>query len=199
MAAAQGARHAQVHRLQPRSYGKTLGNGYITKKPKKKRTSAQVIAESEPDDHGSVRLRINPQNAGPAPRIHYAEDGPVTESSAQLKDHTSTAAFRVNFLVVDPSGQFETGDPVTWSNKLVLRNKLSEKDGERNVELLVAPKAPSVTRLTAASRATARPTRSRLPSVTAKCFFARLPRRRARDQGGVRFPVKGKRRRRSTT
>ena len=118
-----------------------LGNGYVTKKPKKKRTSAQVIAESEPDDEGSVRLRVNPQNAGPAPRIHYAEDAPVSESSPQLKDNPLlTTALRVNFLVCDPSGQYETGDPVTWSNKLVLRNQLSEQSGKRNVELFVAPR-----------------------------------------------------------
>ena len=36
-----------------------LGNGYVTKKPQKKKTSVQVIAESEPDDDGKVRLRIN--------------------------------------------------------------------------------------------------------------------------------------------
>jgi hypothetical protein len=34
-----------------------LGNGYVTKKPKKKRTSAQVITETQPDDTGRVRLR----------------------------------------------------------------------------------------------------------------------------------------------
>lgn len=118
-----------------------LGNGYVTKKPKKKRTSAQIIPESEPDDKGKVRLRINPQNAGPAPRIHYAEDAPVSDSSAQLKDQAyTTGALRVNILVCDPSGQYETGDPVTWSNKLVLRNQLSEKGGKRSVELFVAPK-----------------------------------------------------------
>jgi len=118
-----------------------LGNGYVTKKPKKKRTSAQVVAESEADDEGKVRLRINPQNAGPAPRIYYAEDAPVTETSTLLKDQTySTAALRVNFLVCDPSGQYETGDPVTWSNKLALRNLLSEKDSKRSVGLFVAPK-----------------------------------------------------------
>jgi hypothetical protein len=118
-----------------------LGNGYVTKKPKKKRTSAQVIADSEPDDEGRVRLRVNAQNAGPAPRIHYATDAPVTESSPQLKDQAlSTVALRVNFLVVDPSSQYETGDPVTWTNKLVLRNKLSEKGGKRTVELFVAPR-----------------------------------------------------------
>lgn len=118
-----------------------LGNGYVTKQPKKKRTSAQIIPESEPDDTGKVRLRINPQNAGPAPRIYYAEDAPVSESSAQLKEQAyTTAALRLNILVCDPSGQYETGDPVTWPNKLVLRNQLSEKGGKRSVELFVAPK-----------------------------------------------------------
>jgi Fn3 associated len=118
-----------------------LGNGYVTKKPKKKRTSAQVIAESEPDDSGSVRLRINAQNAGPAPRIYYAEDSPVSDASPQLKDQAyTTSALRLNLLVADPSGQYETGDPVTWSNKLILRNKLSENSGQRSVELFVAPR-----------------------------------------------------------
>jgi len=118
-----------------------LGNGYVTKKPKKKRTSAQIIPESEPDDDGKVRLRINPQNAGPAPRIHFAEDGPVSDSSPQLKDQTfTTAALRMNILICDPSGQYETGEPVTWSNKLVLRNHLNGKDGKRSVTLLVAPR-----------------------------------------------------------
>ena len=117
-----------------------LGNGYVSKKPKAKVTSVQVIAESEPDDDGNVRLRVTPLNAGPAPRIHYEEDAPVTESSPQLKEQThTTAALRVNFLAVDPSGQYDMGDPVTWTNRLVLRNRLSEKDGARYVELFVAP------------------------------------------------------------
>lgn len=118
-----------------------LGNGYVTKSPKKKRTSVQVIADSEPDDDGKVRLRINPQNAGPAPRTHLAEDGPVSDASPQVKDQTyTTSALRVNFLVFDPSSQYETGDPVTWTNKLVLRNRLIEKGGKRQVELFVAPR-----------------------------------------------------------
>jgi len=118
-----------------------LRNGYVTKNPKKKLTSVQVVPESDPDDEGKVRLRINPQNAGPAPRIHFAEDAPVSESSGQLKDQILTSsALRVNFLAVDPSGQYETGDPVTWSNKLVLRNELFEQDGRRSVKLLVSPR-----------------------------------------------------------
>src|SRR5271165_2129748 len=118
-----------------------LGNGYVTKKPKKKKTSVQVVPETGPDDYGSVRLRIEPQNAGPAPRIHFAADGPVSESSPILVDQTlTTAALRLHFLVVDPSGQYETGDPVTWANKLVIRNQLAEVGGQRKVELFVAPR-----------------------------------------------------------
>ncbi len=124
-----------------RALWEDLGNGYVTKKPKKKRTSAQVIAEPELGDEGKVRLRINPQNAGPAPRIHYAEEAPVSDSSAQLKENPYvTNALRVSFLVCDVSGQYETGDPVTWSNNLTLRNQLSDKGGKRSVELFVAPK-----------------------------------------------------------
>lgn len=118
-----------------------LGNGYVTKRPKKKRTSAQIIVESGPDDEGKVRLHVNPQNAGPAPRVYFAEEAPVSEESSQLTDQTlTTAALSVNFLVVDPSGQYETGAPVPWSNTLVLRNKLSDYGGNRSVELFVAPR-----------------------------------------------------------
>lgn len=118
-----------------------LGNGYVTKKPRKKKTSAQVIPESEPDDQGKVRIRVNPQNAGPAPRIHFAENATVSEASPLLKEFTyTTDALRVSFLVCDVSGKYETGDPETWTNKLVLRNQLSEKNGKRLVELFVAPK-----------------------------------------------------------
>lgn len=118
-----------------------LGNGYITKKPKKKTTSAQVIAESDPDDQGYVRLRVNPQNAGPAPRIHYAENALASEQSPVLPAQSfSTKALRVSFLVVDPSGQYETGEPLVWANKLVIRNRLSEECGRRKVELRIAPK-----------------------------------------------------------
>jgi len=118
-----------------------LGNGYVTKAPKKKRTSVQVVPETEADDSGEVRLRINSQNAGPAPRIHYALDSKATTKSPELGDtHLLTKALRVSFIVVDPSGQFETGDPVVWSNALTIRNEMFEEQGMRKVRLFVVPK-----------------------------------------------------------
>lgn len=118
-----------------------LGNGFITKKPKKKRTSAQIVPEGTPDDKGRVRLRVNPVNAGPAPQIRYAEDAAVSESSPLLRDNPhSTAALRVSFLVADPSGQYETGEPTVWKNRLVIRNELKEEGKQRVVGLFVAPR-----------------------------------------------------------
>jgi len=118
-----------------------LGNGYVTRKPKKKRTSAQVVAEPELGDEGRVRLRVNPVNAGPVPHIYYAEDAPLSDSSPVLKDNPyTTTALHVAFRVCDPSGQYETGDPVAWSNRLILRNRIEEKGGKRTVQLFVAPR-----------------------------------------------------------
>ena len=87
-------------------------------------------------------VQVNPVNAGPCPtnplrsRIRR-----VSESSPVLKENPhSTTALRVGFLVCDPSGQYETGDPVVWTNQLVLRNRLRDEGGKRQVELFVAPR-----------------------------------------------------------
>ena len=116
-----------------------LGNGYITKKPKPKMTEVMVFADSSPDDTGKVRLKIDVVNAGNSPRIHYQEDGSVTEKSPVLSDNSlSTNALRVQFLAVDPTGKNQTGNPTTWTNKLTIRNRFDEVS--RKVELFVAPR-----------------------------------------------------------
>jgi hypothetical protein len=118
-----------------------LGNGYVTKSPKKKRTSAQVTPESGPDDEGKVRLRISALNADPAARIHYAEDGPVTEKSPVLSDsYFETKALKLNLLVADPSGLYETGAPVVWPNQLVLRTEEIPSNSQRKIALYVVPR-----------------------------------------------------------
>ena len=116
-----------------------LGNGYITKKPKAKTTEVITSEDSSPDDSGTVRLKIDVANAGNTPRIHYAEDGEVSEKSPVLSDNTlATKALRVQFLAVDPTGKNLTGDPKTWNNRLTLRNRFDEVS--RMVKLFVAPK-----------------------------------------------------------
>lgn len=116
-----------------------LGTGYITKKPRPKTTNVIIQQESSPDDDGTCRLKLECTNAGTAPRLHYEEDGAVTESSPVLSENNlTTKALKVQFLAVDPTRKNQTGSPVTWKNELVLRNKLDEKT--RKLELFVAPR-----------------------------------------------------------
>lgn len=117
-----------------------LGNGHVSHTPAKKKTSVQVIADTSPDDAGEVVLRVNALNAGPSARIHYAEDGSVNATSPVLQDETlRSKAYRVQFLAVDPNGQFDTGDITTWTNALTIRARFDAS--KRHVELLVAPHA----------------------------------------------------------
>jgi hypothetical protein len=122
-----------------------LGNGHVTKSPAKKKATVQVISEGEPDDDGKVRLRVNTQNAGPAPVVYYSTDGVPTDHSKKLDDvYLVTDALQIFFLVKDPTGKYESGDPVRWENRLVIRNELFEENGKRKVRILVAPKATTV-------------------------------------------------------
>ena len=116
-----------------------LGNGYISKKPKPKTTDVIITEESSPDDAGSVRLRVDALNAGNYARVHYAEDGEVSQDSPILSDAVlTTRALRVQFLAIDPTGKSVTGPPKTWTNHLKIRNHFDEIS--RTVELFVAPR-----------------------------------------------------------
>lgn len=121
-----------------------LGNGYVTCKPKPKRTSVQVVPQTEPDDDGKVRLSVGATDCGPTPRIHYAENGAVTTKSPILKDGTlTTNAIKVQFLAVDPTGKNETGEPYTFTNKLTIRFEL-RPGSPRKAALYVVPKPTTI-------------------------------------------------------
>ena len=116
-----------------------LGNSYITKKPKPKTSNVVIAEEGTPDDAGKVRLKVDAVNAGNSPRIHYVEDGTVTDNCPVLTESVlTTNALRVQFLAVDPTGKNQTGSPTTWTNRLTIRHDLDEST--RKIELFVAPK-----------------------------------------------------------
>lgn len=122
-----------------RGFWEDLGNGYYTKAPKPKTTEVIITEDGAPDDEGKVRLKVDSVNAGSTPKIYYEQDGDVSESSPQLKENILvTQALRVQFLAVDPTGKNQTGDPTTWTNRLVIRNKFNPTS--RTLELFVAPK-----------------------------------------------------------
>jgi hypothetical protein len=117
-----------------------LGNGYITKSPQKKKTSAQIIPEGERDDLGCIRIRVSTLNAGQSPQIHYSEKGIATVKNPVLVDsHLDTSAVKISVLVVDPTNQFETGDAVSQAIPYTVRNELDESGKNRLVKLIALP------------------------------------------------------------
>lgn len=70
---------ALIREAAQRGVWEDMGNGYITKKPKPKMTDVMISEDNLPDDFGTVRLKVDVTNAGNSPRIHFAEDGVVSE------------------------------------------------------------------------------------------------------------------------
>jgi hypothetical protein len=117
-----------------------LGNGSLTKAPVPKRTSVQAVRESGPADDGTSTWAVTAVDAGPAPVIHYCEDGVASSKSPRLPSgQLVSKALRLSFLAVDPSGRHEAGDPTAVSNTPKLRNRLDMRGGRRFVELFAAP------------------------------------------------------------
>jgi hypothetical protein len=118
------------------------GDGWVSKNPKKKKTSAQVTVISEMSDAGKVRLQVTPVHAGPAPQVYVSTKTPVSNSDKKLTELTfDTDELRLFFLVEDPSQQFETGEVKSWETKLKLAcSNEEQRDGSRFVELKVLPR-----------------------------------------------------------
>lgn len=118
------------------------GNGWVNKTPPKKRTSAIVSVVGEMNDQGKTRIQVTAVHAGPAPQVHFADRTPVTNADPKLTELAfDTEAMRLHFLVIDPSGQFETGEPKTWENKIrIVCSNEQIKDGKRTVELRALPR-----------------------------------------------------------
>jgi hypothetical protein len=124
-----------------------LGNGYVSKKPKPKQVSVQVLPIGKMQDDGAVPLQVSIVNANPETcSIYYSEDAEVSESSKKLDDEKLvTKALRVAFLAVDHSGKSNKGSPIIWTNKLLVQwdIKPAPKNG-RLISLTVLPKADVV-------------------------------------------------------
>lgn len=77
----------------------------------------EVQWKSEGTEHPSIISAESILITGECNWIQFEIVGVVNKNSSLLKDSTfNTQALRVNFLVVEPSGLYETGNVVTWTN-----------------------------------------------------------------------------------
>ncbi len=112
--------------------------GYIDKGPfPKPATDIKIQELSRSDDTGVTKLRVTPINGDTI----YAEIGaPATTASMKLTDRDfETSEFEVSFLAVDSTGEHDTGEPITWRNRITLKSRGYQSGDDRMAELRSAP------------------------------------------------------------
>jgi hypothetical protein len=88
-----------------------------------------------------VKLRATPINGD---TIYVEIGAAATPASQKLagRDY-ETDALAVSFLAVDSTGVHETGEPLTWHNRITIKSRVYSHGGDKLVELRTAPPAPT--------------------------------------------------------
>ncbi len=132
------------------------GDGYLERGPfAQPKTSVSVHPLSDPDPAtGKVTLQLSPVAAGKNPQLYWSTSPKVDATSSRLTDpKLETDATRLYFVAVDPTGEHETGEPVAWTNALVITHQPKEVGGKRVVALAVVPRGTIRYTLTGANPA----------------------------------------------
>lgn len=108
--------------------------GYIDKEPPAPETSINVIETHRNTDTGEVTLKINPINGD---TVHYEINEDATISSLKINDLSNfkTKELILTFLCVDSAEKNRTGQIYKWINKIVLKHKVFDKDGQQYMQL----------------------------------------------------------------
>ncbi|MDA7889828.1 DUF499 domain-containing protein [Akkermansiaceae bacterium] len=113
-------------------------NGFVHKGPHAKDKTSIRWTENRDPETQEVILNLVPEFGD---TIHYEEGGKVaTESSPKIDKRThKTTAMEISFLVVDSKGEHKMGDPMPWTNKLVIKHRVLENGAKRKCELKAYP------------------------------------------------------------
>lgn len=119
-------------------------DGYIEKGPfPKEKTSVNVSLLSTHSETGESIVSLTPRNAGESPVIHYSTTADVLETDSQVEDieNFSSIEGTLYFLVIDPSGKYETGTATRWVADLKIRHQVEPLAEKRKITLQCTPKA----------------------------------------------------------
>jgi hypothetical protein len=116
--------------------------GHVEKPPfPRPDTSVRIQEISRDEDTGAAQLKITPIHGDKL----YFEIGALATAASQIVENAKqflTAELEVSFLCVDSKGEHNTGDPVSWRNRITLKHR-TWQDGEKKMaELRAAPGAP---------------------------------------------------------
>ena len=97
-----------IHEACKRGQWDDLGNGFITKTPRPRATEVSVIPETNPDDSGTVRLRVSSSNAI-IPVLYYRrredDEALIEKRQDPLRRSTVHQCLEGDLLAVDSSAR----------------------------------------------------------------------------------------------
>jgi hypothetical protein len=130
-------KHELVHKDQWRE------NGHYVEKPPfpKPQTDVRVQELQRHDDTGEVTLKLTPVYGD---TVHYEIGARATPASARVPDpkQFKTRELEISFLSVDSRVEHDTGEPVTWRNRITIKSRPYQSGTDRMMELRTAPAAP---------------------------------------------------------
>ena len=130
-------KHELVHKDQWREHG-----NYVEKSPfPKPQTDVRIQELQRHDDTGEVTLKLTPVCGD---TLYYEVGAKATSASARVSDpkQFKTRALEISFLCVDTKGDHDTGEAVTWQNRITIKSRTYQSGNDRMVELRAAPEAP---------------------------------------------------------
>jgi hypothetical protein len=130
-------KHELVHKDQWRENG-----NYVEKPPfPKPQTDVRVQELQRHDDTGEATLKLTPVYGD---TVHYEIGAQATPASAKVSDpkQFKTSALEISFLCVDSKAEHDTGEPVTWQNRITIKSRTYQSGTDRMMELRTAPAAP---------------------------------------------------------
>ncbi|MDR3576906.1 MAG: DUF499 domain-containing protein [Anaerolineaceae bacterium] len=115
--------------------------GYVDKGPfPQPKTSAKVQEVNRSLETGEATLKVMAVNGD---TIYYDYGAPASTASAKLAgSELKTAELNASFLVVDSTHVHETGEPVSWKNRITIQYRFFQSGTKRMLELRAAPPAP---------------------------------------------------------
>jgi hypothetical protein len=118
-------------------------NGFVHKGPHAKEKTSIRWTENRDNVTQEVTLNLIPERGD---TIHYEEgNATATVKSPKLdKRLLKTTAMEISFLVVDSKGEHEAGDPVKWTNQIVIKHSLIEAGNDRKCELKAYPSGSEI-------------------------------------------------------
>lgn len=114
--------------------------GYLDKGPfPQPKTTVNIKEILRDNDTGEITLKIYPVHAD---QVYYDFGAEATTASAKLESDTlKTRELKISFLAVDSTGEHETGDPVTYTNRITLKHKIYQIGKNKKLVLEAVPDA----------------------------------------------------------